>query len=373
MEFKKIKLPFKIKKTVLALGSQTKNMVCFSQGNFAYLGPLHPDLSALGDFFSFEKTVKYFLKKRPKIIAYDLHPEYQSTKYALGLNAKRYTLCAIQHHHAHIASCMLENGLRNQGVIGVAFDGTGLGDGHRLWGAEFLFCDYKDFKRAGHLKEIPLLGGERAISEPIRVVFAWLYSIYKDKFFDLGLDLVKKMDKKTQQVLKNMYLSGFNSPLASSMGRLFDAVGSVVLGKSQVTQEAELAMELEKIAVRSPLSVISYKFRIIKEKDNYILDPTLTFKEVIVDLKRKEAKEKIAYRFHLTVAEMIKRMCLVLRKEKKINKVVLSGGVFQNKLLLRLALDLLYQEGFRVFMHKKLSCNDSGISLGQVAVANFRG
>jgi len=372
MELKKIRLPFKIKKAILALGSQTKNTVCFAHGNFAYLGPLHPDLGAAVDFFSFEKTVKYFLKKRPKIIAYDLHPEYQSTKYALNLKPNTYHLIPIQHHHAHIASCMLENGLRNQRVIGVAFDGTGLGDDHRLWGAEFLLCDYKDFKRAGHLKEIPLLGQERAISEPLRIVFAWLYSIYKDKFFNLDLDWLKKMDKKKQQVLKNMYLSGFNSPLASSMGRLFDTVGCLVLGKSKVSQEAVLAVELEKVASHYPLSAVSYKFRMIKEKDNYILDPALMFKEVIRDLERKENKEKIAYRFHLTVAQMLKEMCLVLRKEKKTNQVVLSGGVFQNKLLLRLALDLLYQQGFRVFTHKKLSCSDSGISLGEVAVAKFR-
>jgi hydrogenase maturation protein HypF len=370
MELKKIKLPFKIKKSILALGSQTKNTVCFAQGNFAYLSPLHPDLSTPKGFSNFERIVKYFLKKRPKIIAYDLHLEYQSTKYALNLKPDTYHLIPIQHHHAHIASCMLENGLTNQRVIGAVFDGTGLGDNNRLWGAEFLRCDYKDFKRAAHLKEIPLLGSERAILEPVRIVFAWLYSIYKDKFFNLDLDLVKKMDKKKWRVLKNMYLSGFNSPLASSMGRLFDAVGSLVLGKSKVTWEAELAIELEKIAKDYKRQATSYKFKIIKDKDGYILDPLLMFKEIMGDLKDKEPQEKIAYRFHLTVAEMIRKMCSALRKENKINKVVLSGGVFQNNLLLRLTLDLLYKEVFRVFTHKKISCNDFGISLGQVAVAN---
>jgi hydrogenase maturation protein HypF len=354
----------------LALGSQTKNTVCFAQGNFAYLSPLHPDLSTPKGFSNFERIVKYFLKKRPKIIAYDLHLEYQSTKYALNLKPDTYHLIPIQHHHAHIASCMLENGLTNQRVIGAVFDGTGLGDNNRLWGAEFLRCDYKDFKRAAHLKEIPLLGSERAILEPVRIVFAWLYSIYKDKFFNLDLDLVKKMDKKKWRVLKNMYLSGFNSPLASSMGRLFDAVGSLVLGKSKVTWEAELAIELEKIAKDYKRQATSYKFKIIKDKDGYILDPLLMFKEIMGDLKDKEPQEKIAYRFHLTVAEMIRKMCSALRKENKINKVVLSGGVFQNNLLLRLTLDLLYKEVFRVFTHKKISCNDFGISLGQVAVAN---
>jgi len=370
MKLKKIKLPFKIKKPILALGPQTKNTVCFGEGNFAYLSPLHPDLSNPADSLSFEKTVKYFLQKHPKIIAYDLHPEYASTKFALSLPTA-YCLLPTQHHHAHIASCMAENGLNNQKVIGVAFDGTGLGSDNHLWGAEFLVCNYRGFKRAGHLKEIPLLGSEKAILEPVRVAAAWLYLIYKDKFFNLKFNWVKKTDKEEWRVLKSMYLSGFNSPLASSMGRFFDAVGSLVLGKTKVNFEAELAMELEKIATSYKWQATSYKFKIIHYKDGYILDPLPMFREIIKDLKAKKPEEKIAYRFHLTVAEMIRKMCLILRKDNKINNVILSGGVFQNNLLLCLALDLLYKEDFKVFTHKDLSCNDSSISLGQVAVANF--
>jgi hydrogenase maturation protein HypF len=356
----------------LAAGPQTKNTVCFAKGNFAYLSRIHPDLSRPGDFLNFEKTVKYFLKKSPKIIVCDLHPEYQSTKFVYSLPTTYYLL-PTQHHHAHIASCMLENGLKEQKVIGVAFDGTGWGSDNRLWGAEFLICDYKDFKRVAHLKEIPLLGGERAILEPQRLVFAWLYSIYKDKFLNLDLGLLKKIDKNKQRVFKNMYLSGFNSPLASSMGRLFDAMGSLILEKSKVNFEAELAIELEKIAIRYRLYAIGYKFKIIKNKDGYVIDPMPMFKEIIRDLKAKEPKEKIAYYFHFTVAQMIRKICLILRKKHRIKKVALSGGVFQNNLLLGLALDLLYKEGFQVLTHRQLPCNDSSISLGQAAIANFRG
>ncbi|MDD4980503.1 MAG: hypothetical protein PHC54_04430 [Candidatus Omnitrophica bacterium] len=372
MELKKIKLPFKIKKAVLALGPQKKNRVCFTRGNYAYMSPLHADLNNPGDFFSFEKSVKYFLKKNPKIIACDLHPEYQSTKYGQNLQLTAYSLQLIQHHHAHIASCMVENSLKNQKVIGVAFDGTGLGADNRLWGGEFFICNYKNFKRAAHLKEIPLLGAERAISEPIRLAIIWLYLIYKDRFLNLGLDLLKKIKREKWGVLKKMYLAGFNSPLTSSMGRLFDAAASLVLGKAEAKFEAELAMELEKIAVSCKLSAISYKFKISKDNDTYILDPALMFKEIIADLKNREPREKVAYRFHLTIAQMARKMCLILRKENKINTVVLSGGVFQNNLLLRMVLDLLYKEDFRVFTHNKLSSNDSGISLGQAAIANFR-
>jgi len=373
MIFTKVKLNQKIKKPVLALGSHTKNSICFARGKLAYISRVHPDLSSPKDFFGFEKDVKYFLKEKPKIIAFDLHPEYASSKYASTLHTTYYILpTGIQHHHAHIASCMAENGLNNEKVIGIAFDGTGLGADDRLWGAEFLVCDYKNFKRRAHLKEVPLLGGERSILEPWRLAAIWLYLAYKDRFLNLKMDFVKGIDKKKWQVLKNMYLSGFNSPSSSSMGRLFDAAASLVLAKHKAHFEAELAIELEKIAARYKGQAKAYQFKVTKCRDKYILDPQPMFRQVVLDLKAKTPKEKIAYRFHLTAAEMIKKACLILRREDKINKVVLSGGVFQNKLLSSLAQDLLSREGFKVFMHKKLSCNDAGISLGQVLIASQR-
>jgi len=373
MGFKKIQLPFKINKSILAFGAQTKNTVCFAKGNFAYLSRVHQDLSAPNDFLSFEKSVKCFLKKKPKIISYDLHPEYQSTKYAQEISsANKFTGLGVQHHHAHIASCMLENNLKNQKVIAVAFDGTGLGIDNRLWGAEFLICDYKNFNRKAHLREIPLLGQEMAILEPWRLAVFWLYSIYKDRFLDLNIGFIKGLDKKKWRVLKNIYLSGFNYALASSMGRLFDAVASLVLEKYRVNFEAELATELERLATDCRLQATGYPFKIIKNGGAYILDPIPMFKQIVLDLKAKELKENIAYRFHLTVAQMARKICLILRRENKINKVVLSGGVFQNNLLLRLSLGLLYKEGFKVFTHKGLSCNDSSISLGQAVIANYK-
>jgi hydrogenase maturation protein HypF len=381
MENRKIKLPFRATKNILALGSQTKNTVCFAKDNLAYLSPVHGDLSNLKDFLEFEKDLKFFLKKKPKIIARDLHPEYQSSKYVQQLRTTNYELRTIQHHHAHIVSCMLEHGLTNQKVIGVAFDGTGLGLDNKIWGAEFLICDYKHFKRNAHLREIPLIGQEMAISEPWRLTAAWLYQIYKDKFLNLKINFVKDIDKNKWYFLKRMYLSGVNSPLASSMGRLFDAVASLVLMKYKANFEAELAIELEELATGYNRPSRDYArdrqatgspFKINKNKDEYILDPLPMFKQIIADLKNDQAKEKIAYCFHLTVAQMIRRACLVLRKENKINKVVLSGGVFQNKLLLQLSLNLLCKEGFKTITHSELPSNDAGISLGQIAIANFR-
>jgi hydrogenase maturation protein HypF len=372
MKLKKIKLPFRLKLPILALGSQTKNTICFAKDSFAYLSPIHADLNTPEDFLSFKKDTNHFIRKNPRLIAYDLHPEYQSSKYAQQLSGgQEFTSVQVQHHHAHIASCMAENGLKNQKVIGVAFDGTGLGSDNTLWGAEFLLCNYKVFKRRAHLKEIPLLGGERAILEPWRLTVAWLYAIYKDRFLNLEINFSKGIDRKKWRILKKMYLSGFNAPLASSMGRLFDAVASLLLTKYKTDFEAGLARELETIAMRYTLCAMPYQFKVIKNNEQYIIDPSPMFKQIVLDLKAEESREKIAYRFHLAIAQMLKDTCLLLRKESKMHKVVLSGGVFQNKLLLRLSLDLLRKERFDVFIHKELSCNDSGISLGQAAVADF--
>ena len=356
MQAKRIKLPFKAKKAILSLGSQAKNTACFLQGEFAYLSRLHPDLSNPDDFFSFEKDVKYFLRKKPKIIAHDLHSEYQSTKYALSLPTT-YCLLPTQHHHSHIVSCMIDNGLRNQKVIGVAFDGTGLGTDNTIWGGEFLLCDYKDFQRAAYLKPVPLLGGERAILEPWRLAAVWAD---------------KAKNQRKWQVLKKMQAANFNSPLTSSMGRLFDAAASLILDKDRAKFEAELAIELEKLAFSYQLSAISYKFKINKSGNEYILDPSLMFEGIAADLSKKIPKNEIAYKFHLTVAGMLQKTCALLKKKSKIKKVVLSGGVFQNKLLLGLTAGLLKKSGFRIFTQQALSCNDSALSLGQAVIANYR-
>ncbi len=357
METKKIKLPFKLKFPVLALGGQAKNTICFARDNLAYISPVRADLGILKDALAFEKEARHLLKKKPAIIALDLHPDYQSSRFALNLPAA-FRLAPIQHHHAHIAACMAENGMPNQKVIGVAFDGTGLGADGTLWGAEFLICDYHQFQRRAHLKEIPLIGGEKAILEPWRLLVAWLN-------FPAGLD--------KNGLLKKIYQSRINSPLASSMGRLFDAVGCLVLGKKTARFEAELAMELETLAQKSRLKSGGYTFKRLKTESGYILDPAPVFKKLIQDLKAKSRREDLSWRFHRGVAKMIASTCLALKKETGIKRVVLSGGVFQNKVLLKESLDLLSKSGLRVFTHQHLSCNDSCLSLGQAVIAGGGG
>ena len=369
----RIKLPFKIKKTVLALGPQTKNTVCFVKNHSAWISRVHPDLDSPEDHAIFEKDVRESLKKGPQTICCDLHPGYQSTKYAYKLRATGCKLRYVQHHHAHIASCMAENGLKNQKVIGVAFDGAGLGANNRIWGGEFLICDYKSYTRAGSLKDIPLLGMDKAVLEPARVAAAWLFTVYKDSFLKLGIGFIKNFNRKHWPVLKKMYLSGFNSIPTSSMGRLFDAAACIVLAKQKTDFEAALPMELERSAGRFFGRSTHYPFRIDRIGSQFIIDPGPMFKNIVEDLKSREKEEKIAYRVHLTAAEMVCKMCILLRKKFHLNKVVLSGGVFQNKLLLRIGSDLLYKRGFSVFVHKKLPANDASVSLGQALIASQRG
>jgi hydrogenase maturation protein HypF len=371
MQAKKIKLNFKISKSVLALGTQTKNTVCFLKKNYAVLSAKPRDLNNPKACLEFEKEAKKFLKSKPSIIAFDLHPDYQSTKFAQRFPAAKFTLKPIQHHHAHIASCMAENNLNNQKVIGVAFDGTGLGSDNKLWGAEFLICDYQGFKRAAHLQEIPLLAGEQAILEPWRVAAAWLYTIYKDNFLKLKIGFIAKVNKKKWNILKNMYELKFNSPYASSIGRLFDAASSLILEKDKANYEAELAIQLERLATKSLFRDESYRVELRKVHGVYIIDPAKMFKAIVVDLKDKRPKAEIAYKFHFTIAKIIQDVCLKLKKDTGIQRIALSGGVFQNKLLLKLALRLLYKERFKIFIHQNIPANDAGISLGQAVIAGL--
>jgi hydrogenase maturation protein HypF len=364
---REIQLPFKLKQPVLAFGAQSKNTLCFAERDTANLSPGHADLSRPQDFARFEKTVKYFLRRKPKIIACDPHPGYLSTKYA-QLYAKRYPLSAIQHHHAHIASCMAENGLANQRVLGVAFDGTGLGNDGKLWGGEFLVCDYRSFRRRASLREIPLLGGEQAIREPARAAFAWLGLAYGNR---APLYALRRLgiDNRRQRVFQQMLSRGFNSPPASSMGRLFDAAASLILGRPRASFEAELAIELEKLVGEYGIRGQGYGIPLVRGTGYYLLDPTPMFKKIIGDLRKGVAPERIALRFHLAVAAAAGEICGRIRRQERINTVCLSGGVFQNKPLSSLLRGILSKDGFRVFTQDKVSCNDSGLSLGQ-AVAS---
>ncbi len=309
--------------------------------------------------------MKSLFRVEPEIIVHDLHPDYFSTRYAREI-ADGPALVAVQHHHAHIAACMAEHGLSGP-VIGVAFDGTGLGiDGH-IWGGEFLLTDYGDFTRMGHLKYVPMPGGNRAVREPFRMALAHLVNACGR--WDADLPPVRESKPGERKVIARQIEQGLNAPLTSSMGRLFDAIASILGVRHRAAYEAQAAMELE--ALIDPSADGSYPFEIAGERP-VVIDPAPIVRAVIAEMNAGTPVPAIASRFHTTVANLIVEMCGMIRGLSGENRVVLSGGVFQNVVLLRSTRRGLAEAGFEVFTHHLAPPNDGGIALGQVAVAHAR-
>ncbi|MFC1594263.1 hypothetical protein ACFL38_02945 [Candidatus Omnitrophota bacterium] len=366
--------PFK--RPVVAYGADVKNTFCVAKGRSLFLSKNHGDLEQIENFARYTHDMQRLQKrfaKHPKIIAYDMHPEYQSTKYALRqLQDDRHCIgVAVQHHHAHIAACMWNNNVRSS-VIGISFDGTGFGLDGAVWGGEFFMGNLKDFKRAAHLRYIPMPGGSQAIQEPWRMSLAWLYSLYKHKLWELNIDFVKRLDKKKGRLITQMIEKDINCPLTSSMGRLFDAVSALIGIRGVVAYEAQAAIELEKKAQKSKQSKQKAYPYTIQHCDSLVIDPQPLFKAVIKDLQARVTQEDIAWKFHYTIASIIRDVSMSLRKRSALKKVVLSGGVFQNNLLKQLVRPLLVQEGFSVYIHRDIPTSDAGISIGQAMIAHSR-
>ena len=367
-----IRLPGAVNE-ILACGGELKNTFCLTKNNYAFLSHYIGDLVNLESLASFEEGIQHFRKLfniHPEIVAYDLHPDYLSTKYAAQLLTINHQLSSVsvQHHHAHIVSCMAENGLRER-VIGVAFDGTGYGSDGTIWGGEFLIADYADFKRVGHLQPLPLPGADAAIREPWRMAVSYLYSIYGDNFTDLDLDFNRRLNKRKWPILKQAMDKKVNSSLTSSIGRLFDAVASLLGIRDTINYEGQPAIELEQMAEDRIDEWYPYK---IIEEELLLIDPRGMIEAIVEDLKRSNSRPVIAGKFQRTVAEFTLDMCRKISAAEGVNKVVLSGGVFQNIFLLRILWEKLRQEGLEVFIHHQVPTNDGGISLGQAVIANER-
>lgn len=355
---------------ILALGAQTKSGFCFVKQGKAYLSTLNGDLDNVEEYDTFKKQIKKArkrLKIRPRIIACDLHPEYVSTKLAevFSHQLSAISIKQIQHHEAHVASCIVDNNIKGK-AIGIAFDGTGYGLDKNIWGGEFFVGTLKGLRRAAHLKYIPMPGGEAAVREPWRMALSYLYNIYGSR-----LDLTG-FDKKKARILIQMIERSINSPLTSSMGRLFDAI-SALAGICHVAKyEGQAAIGLER-AINPQLSAISlnnrYNFSYFNDKDLVIADWAPVIKGVVNDLKAKKGKREISIKFHNAVCHMTRDVCKLLRKKYKIDKVCMSGGVFQNRYLMTNAKTLLEKENFRVYQHKNLPAHDGNIALGQAVLA----
>jgi hydrogenase maturation protein HypF len=367
-------LPFKSKQ-ILACGAELKNTFCLTKDKYAFLSQHIGDMENEETLEHFENTIQLYKKLfriEPEIVAYDMHPEYLSTKYARQVGSEQgLSLIPVQHHHAHIVSCLVENEVEGP-VIGVAFDGTGYGTDGTIWGGEFLLADWRTFQRVGHLEYVPLLGGVAAIKKPYRMALTYLYTLLGEDFSLEGLP-ISKLNATELEIIKQQLKRGINCPLTSSAGRLFDAVSALVGVREEIDYEAQAAIELEMLAPnevgKSGLKL--YPFSIVEHQGTKVVKLAQLFSAVAQDVKNQTPIPLMSLKFHNTVAQIITRMCKLIIKETKITQVALSGGAFQNRLLLGLATSALQREGFSVLTHHLVPCNDGGISLGQAVIANF--
>ncbi|MFC1897347.1 carbamoyltransferase HypF [Chloroflexota bacterium] len=368
-------LPFKSKQ-VLACGAELKNTFCLTKDTHAFLSQHIGDMENEETLRHFENTVELYKKLfrvEPEILAYDMHPEYLSTKYALqaGSAEQGVRLIPVQHHHAHIVSCMVENEVEGP-VIGVAFDGTGYGTDGTIWGGEFLLADWHSFQRIGHLEYVPLPGGESAIKKPYRMALGYLYTLLGESFALEGLSF-SQLNAIELEIIKQQLRQEINSPLTSSAGRLFDAVSALAGVREETDYEAQAAIELEMLAPNEVENFESdfYPFSIVENQGTKVVKLAELFLAVVQDVKNQVPVSLVSLKFHNTVAQIITEMCKLITRESRITQVALSGGVFQNRLLSKLAVIALQREGFNVLTHHLVPCNDGGISLGQAVIANF--
>ncbi len=370
-----VKLPWEVP-PLLAAGAELKNTFCITQSNYAFLSHHIGDMENYETLTSFEQGVDHFEKLfrvKPAAIAYDLHPGYLSSQYALA-RASRAGVPAIgvQHHHAHIAGCMAEHGLDgSQPVIGLAFDGTGYGEDGTIWGGEFLIADYKSYKRPYHLPYFPLPGGDAAIKKPARTALALLWSLGLE--WDDRLPCVSSLTAEELHVLLSQLDKKINTPLTSSMGRVFDAAAALVGVRQVVNYEGQAAIEFE--ALVDPSEEQSYSFLDDSRehpKDAASLNLFLGFNAMMQDTFRGVPQSKISARFHNGLANGIVGIVRKLSKDSGLRIVVLSGGVWQNLTLLGRTLSLLEKEDFQVYLHRQVPTNDGGLSLGQAVIASQR-
>jgi hydrogenase maturation protein HypF len=363
-----VKTTFKFEREILACGAELKNTFCLARDHHAFISHHIGDLENLETLSSFREGIEHYRRLfhlQPEVVAYDLHPEYLSTKYATSLDRLQAKI-GVQHHHAHIASCMAENGVEGE-VIGVAMDGLGFGTDGRLWGGEFFVANFLEAERIAHLEYVPLPGGAKAIREPWRMAALYLHRTFGDDFLKLNLPFVREMDGRAWATLNKMAGAGVNSPLTSSMGRLFDAVSCILGLRETVNYEGQAAIELEAIASRSD-SVQGYEFEI--DALTGVIRAEALIRRAVEDLLNGLPAPEISAKFHLGVAQLIATLARHTRAERRLNRVVLSGGVFQNTFLLENVCRMLKHESFEVYTHSRVPTNDGGISFGQAAIAN---
>jgi hydrogenase maturation protein HypF len=352
---------------VLAVGGELKNAFCLTRGRQAFMSCHMGDLENMAAYHSYVDNIEHFKRligAEPQVIAYDPHPGYLATAYALEQNVPG---IAVQHHHAHIAAVLAEHGL-NERVIGIAFDGTGYGDDGQLWGGEFLLADLNSFTRAAHCRYLRLPGGEKAIREPWRQGAWMLRELYGQALSGLNIPFAATLPANWELALQAAE-KGLNAPLSSGVGRLFDTAAAILGLRNVVNYEGQAAVELELACAGVAGKVLPYD---ISDGFPGILDFRPAFAAMTEGLVKGAEQSYLAACFHATLAAAVTATVRRLRSATGIGKVALSGGVWQNITLLRQVVGMLRNDGFAVFLHRNVPTNDGGLALGQAAVAASR-
>ena len=351
---------------ILSVGAELKNTFCLTKNKYGFMSHHIGDLENYETLRSFEEGISHFerlFRVKPALIASDLHPDYLSTRYALERSEREnLPLVKIQHHHAHLAACLADNGWeKDEPVLGLIFDGTGLGTDNKIWGGEFLLGDYRGYQRLYHLKNIPLPGGEAAIRKPARMAYAYLQDAGLE--IDSELPPIQALCADELSMLKMQIKKKINSPETSSMGRFFDAVSALIGARQTISYEGQAAIELE--ALIDPIETGFYEFKITEQ----VIDPSPVIKNILGDWYNGCSLPVLAARFHNSIVQLSRTICHELRRNKNVQTVVLSGGVWQNFYLLSNTVAHLEKDGFEVLTHQKVPSNDGGISLGQALIA----
>ena len=354
---------------ILAVGGELKNTICLTRGREAFLSQHIGDLENLEAHCFFAEAVahlEHILEVQPRIVAYDLHPDYFSTQWALAQPGVE--RIGVQHHHAHVAACMAENNLKGR-VIGIVLDGTGYGTDRTIWGGEVLLADYRGFHRTAHLRPVPMPGAAAAIHEPWRMAVSHLAQQFGRAFLDWRLPFLEQLDRPRVEALLHIIDRGVNSPLTSSCGRLFDAVAAVAGVRLQVSYEAQAAIELENCMADSSADNAAYPLAIVPEGGAWLLDTRPLFEALVHDVLAGAPPGVISRRFHNGLAEGFAQLAVLLKEQTGLDRVCLSGGCFQNAYLLERLQAWLEAGGLSVFTHSEVPAGDGGLSLGQALVA----
>ncbi|GHO83819.1 carbamoyltransferase HypF [Dictyobacter formicarum] len=363
-------LPWSISRPILACGAHLKNTFCLAKDKQAFISHHIGDLENLETLLSFKEGITHFKQLfdiQPEVVVHDLHPDYLATRYALELDLPK---IGVQHHHAHIASVMIEHGL-TETLIGIALDGSGYGPDNAIWGGEILQANLSDFERCFHLAYLPLPGGEQAIRQPWRMAATYLSAAYGPDFQQLDIPFNRHLPVQTWKTLEQMIERHLNCPLTSSMGRLFDAVAALLGIQLQVQYEGQAAIELEQLAITCTESQpCCYPYYISTSTGEMNVLPMI--RAITRDIEQHIATATIARRFHTTIAHLLVTACNEVRYQSGLQKVALGGGVFQNQVLLEDLMHQLRRHSFTVYLNKKVPANDGGLSLGQLAVAAAR-